>query len=159
VRVVVEVDDGDVARQIARMSVKRSVSLAVHDASRPGEVLLVQRPADDAELPGAWGLPAASLQADETWQDAVRRAGRDKLGVRLQPGRVLQEGTQPRSAYTLEMRLYEAFIEQGEPLVPQPVAGVTQYAALRWSTADALAPAAAQGSLCSSLYLDWQRRG
>ena len=139
--------------------VKRSVSLAIHadagDRHRQ-RVLLVQRPADDEDLPLVWGLPAASLGPGESWQDAVRRAAGDKLGVEVEPGTVLQEGVTDRASYTLEMRLYEARIVAGEPVVPQPVQGVTQYRAWRWGPAADLEPASRGGSLCSKLYLDWR---
>jgi ADP-ribose pyrophosphatase YjhB (NUDIX family) len=135
--------------------VRRSVSLAIHQAA--DEVLLVQRPEDDEDLPLAWGLPAASLGPGESWEDAVRRAARDKLGVRVEAGELLGEGALDRTWYRLEMRLYAARIVQGEPEVPQDVTGVTQYRAWRWGPADALRTAAAAGSLCSRLYLEWTR--
>ncbi len=131
--------------------VKRAVSLAIHDEDR--RVLLVQRPPDDEDLPLAWGLPAASLRPGEDWESAVRRAARDKLGVSVEPRRVLREGDLGRSVYRLEMRLYEASIVAGEPSVPQPATDVTQYVDWRWGEPSELAPAASQGSLCSRLYL------
>jgi 8-oxo-dGTP diphosphatase len=132
---------------------KRSVSLAIHDAARPGLVLLVQRPDDDEDLPGVWGLPAASLADSEAWSDAAQRAGRDKLGVELRILRELRHGSLQRSRYTLEMKLLEARIEAGEPVVPQSMAGVTQYQAWRWGPPEELRFAAERGSLCSALYL------
>ncbi|HEX6560071.1 MAG TPA: NUDIX domain-containing protein [Longimicrobiales bacterium] len=129
---------------------KRSVSMAIHNH---GRVLIVQRPADDEDLPDAWGLPAASLRENESWQDAVERAGRDKLGVELRVGRELAHGTLERARYTLEMKLFEADIVSGAPLVPQPDASVTQYQAWKWGGAEDLQPAARQGSLCCQLYL------
>jgi 8-oxo-dGTP diphosphatase len=137
------------------MNVKRSISLAITDDARPGAVLIVQRPDDDEDLPGAWGLPAASLGPDESWADAGRRAGREKLGVELHVGDVLQEGSLQRARYRLDMRLYAARVVHGQPLVPQAVAGVTQYQAWRWGAAADVEPAAARGSLCSRLYLAW----
>jgi 8-oxo-dGTP diphosphatase len=134
---------------------KRSVSLAITDARQPGALLLVQRPEDDAELPGVWGLPAASLREGESWDDAARRAGREKLGVELTLHGVLQRGTLQRVGYTLDMRLYAAGIATGEPHVPHATAGVTQYQAWRWGAPAALQPAAERGSLCSQLYLRW----
>ena len=53
----------------------------------PEGLLLVRRPDDDENLPGVWGLPAVSLAAGESEEDAVRRAGRDKLGVELRARR------------------------------------------------------------------------
>jgi 8-oxo-dGTP diphosphatase len=134
--------------------VKRSISLAILDPDRPGAVLIVQRPDDDEDLPGVWGLPAASLAPGESWEDAARRVGSEKLGVSLTPGPMLREGSLSRAAYRLDMRLHSAFLAGGEPRVPQHVAGITQYQAWRWGTAEDLEPAARRGSLCSRLYLE-----
>jgi 8-oxo-dGTP diphosphatase len=137
------------------VAVKRSISLAVRRDERPDEVLIVQRPDDDEDLPGFWGLPAASLGAAESWEQAALRAGREKLGIELDLEGVLREGSLDRARYRLDMRLYAARIVAGEPAVPQPVAGVTQYQACRWGTAADLEPAAARGSLCSQLFRAW----
>lgn len=136
--------------------VKRSIAVLVR--SGPDRVLVVRRPPDDEDLPDAWGLPAGSLHAGESWEDAVRRAGRDKLGVRLRPAGLLREGELEREAYRLRMRLYGATIEEGEPAVPQPAEGVTQYAAWAWAPPTRLEAAAAGGSLCSRLALAWWGR-
>ena len=129
-------------------SPKRSVSLVIEG---PGGLLLVRRPDDDDSLPGVWGLPAATLAGAESEQDAVRRAGREKLGVEVEPLRPLgREGT---------MTDWEAAILSGEPAVPQP-GRHTQYSELRWGAIGDLVPAAREGSLCSRALLrarglDW----
>jgi hypothetical protein len=137
----------------------RSVAVAIRDATRPGALLLVQRPPDDADLPDAWGLPAASLRAGESWVDAARRAGRDKLGVELEVGTERNRGTTRRGDTRLTMRLFEATISRGEPHVPQPVPGVTQYTAWRWGAAAALDDGARRGSLCCRLQLELEGGG
>ena len=134
--------------------IKRSVSFVIRDAEEPDRVLAVKRPADDEDLPDAWGLPAGSLREGESWEDAMRRAGREKLGVELDIGDVIGEGTLERASYSLRMRLYEARVVAGMPLVPQPTPGVTQYAALAWQTGEAFRPAASAGSLCCRLFLE-----
>ena len=117
----------------------------------PEGLLLVRRPDDDGELPGVWGLPAVSLAAGESEEEAVRRAGRDKLGVEVEPlERVGRDGT---------MTDWQARIVSGEPSVPQP-GPHTQYTALRWGEPSELVPAARQGSLCCRALLrarglDW----
>ena len=114
-------------------------------------LLLVRRPDDDEDLPGVWGLPAVSLAAGESEEEAVRRAGRDKLGVELLPlQRVGGEQT---------MTDWEARIVSGEPVVPQP-GPHTQYTALRFGDPSELVPAARDGSLCCRVLLrarglDW----
>jgi len=145
--------------------IKRSVAVVIPEtAPRRGEapggpVLVVRRPPDDEDLPGAWGLPAGSLHPDESWEEAVRRAGREKLGVELRPGALVREGELEREAYLLRMRLYAAEIEEGEPSVPQPGPGVTQYTAWAWAPVARLEPAARAGALCSRLFLAWAGRG
>ena len=113
------------------------------------------RPPDDKDLPDVWGLPAGSLCPGEDWADAARRAGREKLGVELEVGDELRRGTLERAAYTLEMRLLAGRVVAGEPAVPQPNPAVTQYAAWKWADPSELEPAAARGSLCSRLFLEY----
>jgi 8-oxo-dGTP diphosphatase len=128
---------------------KRSVSLVIE---APEGLLLVRRPDDDETLPGVWGLPAVSLAPGESEEDAVRRAGRDKLGVEVRPIRLLgQDGT---------MSDWQAEILSGEPSVPQP-GPHTQYTDLHFGEPDDLVPAARQGSLCCRVLLrarglDWE---
>ena len=128
---------------------KHSVSLVIEG---PAGLLLVRRPEGDESLPGAWGLPAATLRPGEGEEDAVRRAGRDKLGVEVRPLRVLGEGSAERPAYRILMRNWEVEIAAGEPVVPQPGEG-TQYESLRWGHAAELVPAARRGSLCARVLL------
>ena len=128
---------------------KQSISLVVE---HPAGLLLVRRPEDDEDLPGLWGLPAASLEEGESEEEAVRRAGRDKLGVEVRPLRPLGEATGERPGYRILMRDWEAEILSGRPAVPQPGAG-TQYDQLRWGTVAELMPAARAGSLCCRILL------
>ena len=117
----------------------------------PDGLLLVRRPEGDESLPGVWGLPAASLADGESEEDAVRRAGREKLGVEVRAVRAVgREG---------EMTDWEAEIVAGGPSVPQDGPN-TQYAELRWGGPGELVPAARRGSLCSRALLrarglDW----
>jgi ADP-ribose pyrophosphatase YjhB (NUDIX family) len=121
--------------------VKRSISLVIEG---PAGVLLVRRPDDDASLPGVWGLPATSLREDESEHDALLRAGREKLGVEVEP--VAPIGSEAT------MRDWSVRIVEGEPEVPQAGDG-TQYVELRWGEPAELAPAARAGSLCARAFL------
>jgi len=118
---------------------------------RPEGLLLVRRPDHDEDLPGVWGLPAVSLASGESEEEAVRRAGREKLGVEVEPVRpVGRERT---------MTDWEARIVAGRPAVPQP-GPHTQYTDLRFGEPSELEPAAREGSLCSRVLLrsrglDW----
>ena len=127
----------------------RAVSLVIR---RSDSVLLVCRPDDDESLPGVWGLPATSLKRGESEQDAVRRAGKQKLGVSVRPVRAIGEASAGREGGELVMRDWEAEIVGGTPSVPQDAPG-TQYVELRWGEVAELRPAAAAGSLCARVLL------
>jgi ADP-ribose pyrophosphatase YjhB (NUDIX family) len=128
---------------------KHSVSLVIEG---PGGLLLVKRPEGDESLPGEWGLPAATLRPGESEEDAVRRAGRDKLGLDVRPIRPIGEEAGERPGHRIVMRDWEAEIAAGRPVVPQPGEG-TQYEDLRWGEVEELVPAARHGSLCARVLL------
>ena len=141
------------------MPVHRAVALVVHCPDDAGLLLAVRRPQDDAELPGLWGLPAATLREDETVEDAARRIGQAKLGVAVEPGEVAAQGSQQRPAYLLDMALLTATLRDPDdrPRLLAPPDCSTAYVDWRWTRPDALAEAARSGSLCCQLLLS--RRG
>jgi ADP-ribose pyrophosphatase YjhB (NUDIX family) len=124
---------------------KRSVSLVIEG---PAGVLLVRRPDGDESLPGVWGLPAASLREGESEREALLRAGRDKLGVEVEPLKPIGVERTPAQA----MCDWAVRIAAGEPRVPQPGEG-TQYVEWRWAHPSELEPAARAGSLCARALL------
>ena len=142
---------------------RRAIALIIEQPGPPGAPdtadgeprwLLVRRPDDDPDLPGVWGLPAGSHAGEESDAALVRRIGRDKLGVETADLGPLSDGCLDRDGYRLSMRLHAARLVSGEPSVPQPVPGVTQYSAWRWQAQGALRDGAARGSLCCRLALD-----
>ena len=141
------------------MPVHRAVALVVHCPDDAGLILAVRRPQDDAELPGLWGLPAATLREDETVEDAARRIGETKLGVDVEPGEVAAQGSQQRPAYLLDMALLTATLRDPDdrPRLLAPPDRSTAYVDWRWTHPGILAEAAESGSLCCQLLLS--RRG
>jgi len=137
---------------LADKPIKRSVAFYWRDEA--GRFSAVKRPADDEYLPLVWGLPAGSLKGDESWEEAVVRAGHNKLGVTLEILRYTGEDKIDRGDYILHLREYEVRILEGSPTVPQPDNSITQYLDLK-VTADPkiLLEAAEKGSLCSRIYL------
>ncbi|MDR7571047.1 MAG: NUDIX domain-containing protein [Armatimonadota bacterium] len=136
--------------------VKRSVALLVYPPGERGRFVVVRRPEHEEELPGVWGLPAATLRLGEEEIEAVHRVAREKLGIEVRLLGVRAHGVQERSGYRLEMRLWEAELVGPEPRLPQPSSdpGVTHYTDWRWARAAALEEAARQGSLCARLALE-----
>jgi len=119
-------------------SIKHSIAVLIR---RDDLILTVRRPDDDDELPGVRGLPAGSFRNSESVEDLIARIGQQKLGVVLTPVRKLAEGTQDRSAYRLQMELWEAAMEG------------TPNREFQWSTEEVLLPGKDQGSLCCELAL------
>ncbi len=141
---------------------RRAIALIIEQPGRPGAPeaaeggprwLTVRRPDDDPHLPGVWGLPAGSHAEGETDEALVRRIGREKLGVKTVDLGPLSDGFVDRDGYRLSMRLHAARIRTGEPRVPQPVSGITQYSDWRWRAPAVLREGAEGGSLCCRLAL------
>lgn len=132
--------------------IRHSIAYITYNKDR-SKFLAVKRPSDDKDLPDVWGLPAGSLKNDETFEETVLRSAREKLGVGLKIVKLIGEGNIERENYILHMKEYEVEIIQGEPQVPQPVEGVTQYQSWKWATPNELTESARKGSLCSRLYL------
>lgn len=139
----------------AHKPINHAVAVVLRDSE--GRFLAVRRAEDDDSLPGVWGLPAASLRPGESDEDAVARAGRDKLGVSLKVLDRIGTDQIDRGSFTLELSDYRAEIESGAPSVPQQVADVSQYIDLQYtSDLGLLVEAARRGSLCSRVFLDSQ---
>lgn len=141
------------------VSTKKAVAIVIRDHA--GDFLAVKRSDDDESLPGLWGLPAVSLIADESVDAAIVRAGRQKLGVDVKPGKYVGEDSIDRGSYRLQLAEYEADVTAGVPSVPQPDGSVSQYSAMQFSSDPTLlVEAARRGSLCSRVFLrsmavDW----
>lgn len=130
-----------------------AVSYVIYNKDRT-KVLAVKRPPEDEDLPNVWGLPATTVkEGEESFEDAVVRSGKQKLGVTLQITNFLNEGEIERPSYILHMKLYEVKIIDGEPKVPQKFGG-TQYVEWKWAEPGELKGAAGKGSLCSRLFLN-----
>ncbi len=138
--------------------VKNAISYVIYTEDR-SKFLIVKRPDDDENLPGAWGLPAGSVKEDESFEKATLRSGKQKLGVKLKIIKLIGEDQTEREKYILNMKEYEAEIVHGKPKAPQPIKGITQYQAIKWGTSEDLHEAVSKGSLCCKMYLDYENKG
>ena len=132
--------------------IKHAVSYVIYNKKRT-KIMIVQRPYEDENLPGIWGLPAGNVREKEAFNEAVIRSGREKLGVKLKPVKFIGRGDIKREDYVLHMEEYEVQITSGEPKVPQPIRGITQYTKWHWGVSSDLRESASKGSLCSQIYL------
>ncbi|KAJ9462377.1 hypothetical protein DIPPA_06553 [Diplonema papillatum] len=140
---------------MATVPVKHAVAIVIRNPKNPYEVLTVRRSSDDAELPGAVGLPSGYVEQNESHEEAVRHHGMEKLGLALEPTvKFVGRGRILRRAYVLEMEEFEVTLLNPEavPSVPHGSRG-TPYASWAWQPPSALLPAAEEGSLCSRIFL------
>lgn len=133
-----------------------AVSLAIFDADDRDRILVVRRPQEPGEqFGGMWGLPAATVDADETPESAAVRLARQKLGIEVALGPLLAQGTQQRPGGPLTMLLFEARPSGWPPRLPRPAdSSVTFYTEWKWGNAADLGPTAEAGSLCCRLLLE-----
>ncbi|MEX2571822.1 MAG: NUDIX domain-containing protein [Gemmatimonadota bacterium] len=128
---------------------------AVVRGGEEGEFLVVRRPPDDQSLPDVWGLPAVTLQPDELPEAGLRRVGREKLCVGLDPVRLLGIRAADRGDYELILMDIEADVVDGSPDVHRADTTATRYVDQRWTEdIEILVDAATRGSLCSQILLD-----
>jgi len=119
-----------------------------------GRFLAVRRPPDDDRLPDVWGLPAVTLVPGELPEEALRRLGKEKLGVPLTPIRLIGIMSADRGDHELILMDIEAHLVSGEPDVHAAETRATRYVEQRWSDdISLLEAAAAKGSLCSQILL------
>ena len=97
--------------------VKCSVAAIVRHPTDESAFLVVRRPPDDDALPLVWGLPAVSLKQGELPEAALRRLGREKLGVELAPRSFVGIQAAERPGYQLILMDLEAELLEGTPSI------------------------------------------
>ena len=136
---------------------QHAVSIAIRHRDDGDRVLGVLRPDDPEDhLRSLWGLPATTLQPNESEADALHRLVQEKLGIALTTFSLCRQGFQERSGYALQMSLYQGDIGAQTPLLPQDTpgrGGTTYYTQWRWLLPNDLMDASVKGSLCVRLFL------
>lgn len=135
--------------------VKFSVAVFLINPHNEHEFLVVQRPADDDNLPNVWGLPAVTIKNDELPELAVQRVGKEKLNTDIKPHSFLGIKYAERENYNLILMDIKATVVGNDPSVTNATTENTKYVNQQWtSDLDILKEAASKGSLCSQIVLD-----
>ena len=92
--------------------VKHAVSVIIRDNDK---TLFVLRSPNKKRFPLTWSLPSYFIGEGETYYETIRRIGKDKLGVDLEPVSLLNEGYGERDDFRLFMHDYAAKIIDGTP--------------------------------------------
>lgn len=72
------------------------------------KTLFVFRSKTMPTFPGVWSLPSTNVESGETHEEAMKRMGKERLGVTFEPVRMLNEKLVERDDYFLFMHDYEA---------------------------------------------------
>lgn len=137
------------------MGSQKVVSLVVFRDSSREEFLSVKRPEDDEDRPGVWGLPSRTVREDESWEEAVEKAGREKLGLDVEIKELMSEGGQARDGYNVELRNYLVDLDSEEIDLDQDSEG-TNYVKWSWRPPNAFRDdAESPESLWSTMLLDY----
>jgi len=137
------------------MNLKFSIAVALVNPRNRKEILVVKRPEDDDKLPGVWGLPAISLVKNELPEAAVRRLGREKLDVEIEPIETIGIKYEDKAGYQLILLEIKCKLLFGKPDVWRAETKATKYVDQRWTEDySILQKAADMGSLCSQIFLD-----
>ncbi|MEB2312844.1 MAG: (deoxy)nucleoside triphosphate pyrophosphohydrolase [Sorangiineae bacterium] len=97
------------------MSVRLTIRVVAAVIERDGQYLITQR-RPTAVLPLLWEFPGGRVEERETDDDALRREVKHRLGVDIEPGRLISFVTHPYEHYAVDLYLYECRISSGEPV-------------------------------------------
>ncbi len=81
---------------------------------RNGEYLLTKR-AEKAVLPGYWEFPGGKVESGESDEQALVREVRERVCLDVKVGKPLARRRHDYGDYVVELTIYEASIEAGEP--------------------------------------------
>ena len=114
-----------------------SVRLVVGALIRRGRVLLVRRAPTRRFYPDMWDLFGGHVEAGESAEDALRREGREELGVDVESFELL--GTDWDPVEQVGYAVFSVSSWSGEPVNAAP----HEHTAIGWFSADALPRSAA----------------
>ena len=106
--------------------IRHAVSVVIQN--NKNETLFALRSPKSTSYPLAWSLPSHYVEGNESHQETVKRIGKNKLGVDLEIGELLNEGNSDRGDFELFMHDYLATVKSGEPGIVSD-----NYTELKWS--------------------------
>jgi 8-oxo-dGTP diphosphatase len=96
------------------MVVPRTIRVVAAVIEHGGRYLITQRRAS-AVLPLLWEFPGGRVEEGESDTSALRREVLHRLGVGIQPGKLMSFVSHPYERYVVELYLYEGQLIEGQP--------------------------------------------
>jgi len=93
---------------------QRTIRVVAAIIERGGRYLITQR-RPSAVLPLLWEFPGGRVEDRETDHDALRREVQHRVGVGVEPGKLVSFVSHPYERYTVDLYLYECTLLDGEP--------------------------------------------
>lgn len=92
---------------------RKAVAVVITDDSK--KTLFALRSKNKKTFPNTWSLPSFFVRGDESFEDTIKRVGKEKLGVKLGNSQLLREGEFERENYILHMHLFSVKLLEGVP--------------------------------------------
>ncbi|HLV68427.1 MAG TPA: (deoxy)nucleoside triphosphate pyrophosphohydrolase [Polyangiaceae bacterium] len=96
------------------MSARPTIRVVSAVIEQNGRYLITQRRAA-AVLPLAWEFPGGRVEAGESDNEALRREVRHRIGVDVEPGKLISFVSHPYERYVVDLFLYECRLVEGTP--------------------------------------------
>lgn len=96
------------------MAPLRTIRVVAAIIERGGRYLVTQR-RPTAVLPLLWEFPGGRVEDAEGDRDALRREVLHRVGVGVEPGKLVSFVSHPYERYTVDLYLYECELLEGEP--------------------------------------------
>lgn len=96
------------------MTSPRTIRVVAAIIERGGRYLVTQR-RPSAVLPLLWEFPGGRVEEGEGDRDALRREVLHRIGVGVEPGKLVSFVSHPYERYVVDLYLYECQLLEGEP--------------------------------------------
>jgi 8-oxo-dGTP diphosphatase len=96
------------------MSESRTIRVVAAMIERDGRYLITQR-RPSAVLPLLWEFPGGRVEDGESDQDALRREVKHRLGVDVEPAKLISFVSHPYERYVVDLYLYDCRLTRGTP--------------------------------------------
>ena len=96
------------------MSTRKTIRVVAAIIEREGKYLVTQR-RPSAVLPLLWEFPGGRVEEGETDRAALRREVLYRIGVDVEPSKLVSFVSHPYDRYVVDLYLYQCALRGGEP--------------------------------------------